>query len=331
MDGALANIKVQKIVLITGIILFVIKITAWYLTDSVAIYTDALESIVNVFSGAFGLYSLYLASVPRDENHPYGHGKVEFISAAVEGTLIGVAGLLIIIEAVDSLFHQSEISNIDTGIWLIIFSAIVNFLVGWRTRNQGRKTNSLALIASGNHLMTDTFSTIGIVLGLIIVKLTGLLWVDGVTAIVFAFVILRTAYKILRASIAGIMDEADTEVLYKLVKLFNTHRKAPWIDMHNLRVIRYGSVLHLDFHITLPWYLNVEEAHDQVDQIDALVKAEYGDKVEMFVHTDACRDFSCPLCPVSDCKVRKHAFKELIEWNVKNVSTNARHGFKSEK
>jgi cation diffusion facilitator family transporter len=320
---------VQKLVLTTSIALFCIKLIAWYITDSVAVYTDALESIVNVFSGAFGLYSLFLAAQPRDENHPYGHGKVEFISAAVEGTLIGVAGILIIIEAVDSLFHPGKIGHLDTGIWLIALSALVNLAVGWFTFKNGKKSNSLALVASGKHLMTDTISTVGIVIGLVIVKISGLIWVDALTAVIFAFIILYTSYKILRASVAGIMDEADQEILQNLVILFNQNRKPGWIDMHNLRVIRYGSVLHLDFHITLPWYLNVDEAHKFIDEIDALVKTEFGDTVEMFVHVDGCKTFSCNICSLENCHQRKADFEKKIEWSVKNVSTNSRHSINS--
>ena len=325
MTGSKENINIQKLVVVVGLVLFVIKIVAWYITDSVAILTDALESTVNVVASFIGLYSLNLSAKPRDAEHPYGHGKVEFISAGIEGTLIGVAGLVIIYEAINNLRHPHEIGQLDYGILLIAGAAAVNFAVGFLAVKRGKKNNSLALIASGKHLQSDTYTTIGIIAGLILMKLTGWVWVDSVVALIFAFVIIFTGYKILRSSVAGIMDEADEELIGEVVTYLNGHREENWIDMHNLRIIKYGSVLHLDFHLTLPWYLNLHEAHDEIDKIDQLIREKFGESVEMFVHTDGCVDFSCKICSKKDCKVRQADFEKRIEWNVENISSNEKH------
>ena len=302
-----------------------VKVVAWYLTNSVAILTDALESIVNILAGVVGVYSLFISSKPKDEDHPYGHGKAEFISAAVEGTLIMVAGILVIYKAVATLINPHQIEKLDYGIILVAATALVNFIAGTVCLNTGRKNNSLALIASGRHLRTDTWSTLGIITGLILLYFTKLVWLDSVVAIIFSFIIFFTGYKIIRTSIAGIMDEADIELLKKLVLLLNANRKENWIDLHNLRMIKYGGTLHIDCHLTVPWYLNVREAHDEIEALAALVKNEFGEAVELFVHSDDCREFSCRICYKKDCLVRLHEFENRVEWTIDNIIKDSKH------
>ena len=325
MTNAKENINVQRLVVGVGMALFAIKLVAWYMTSSVAILTDALESTVNVVASFIGLYSLVLSAKPRDWEHPYGHGKVEFISAGIEGALIAVAGLVIIYEAINNFRHPHEIGNLDFGILLVGVAAGVNFVVGYLAVQRGEKNNSLALIASGKHLQSDTYTTLGIIAGLVLMRFTGWAWVDSVVALIFAFVIIYTGIKIVRSSIAGIMDEADSELLDKVVATLNEHREANWVDVHNLRIIKYGSVLHLDFHLTVPWFLNVHDAHDEVDKIDLLVKEKFGESVEMFAHMDGCLDFSCQICSKQDCPERRAVFVKKLPWTVDNISSNNKH------
>ena len=144
-------------------------------------------------------------------------------------------------------------------------------------------------------------------------------------AIIFAFIIIFTGYRILRQSIAGIMDEADMQLLNKLIAYLNAHRRENWIDLHNLRVIKYGNILHVDCHLTLPWYLNLVEAHVEIDALTDIIRKEFGDAIEFFVHTDPCLDFSCPICTKASCNVRKHAFEGRVEWTLQNVVANKKH------
>jgi cation diffusion facilitator family transporter len=298
---------------------------AFWVTRSVAILTDALESTVNVIAGFIGLYSLYIAAKPRDEDHPYGHGKAEFLSAAVEGTLIIVAGLVIIYESIQNFIHPQQLQQLDSGILLVAVTAIVNYIVGYISIKRGTKNNSLALVASGKHLQSDTYSTLGIIAGLLLIRFTKLAWLDGVTAITFACIIIYTGYHILRDSLAGIMDEADRELLQQMLKVLNAHRRPYWIDLHNLRVIKYGGQLHIDCHLTLPWYLNVVEAHEEVEALGNLIKREFGNVFELFVHTDPCLDFSCSICTHATCTVRKRVFQKQIPWTMENVLQDKKH------
>lgn len=319
------NFKFQRIIAIVGIILFLVKLYAWYVTNSVAILTDALESTINVIAGLIGLYSLYLSSLPKDQNHPYGHGKVEFISASIEGTLISIAGVVIMYEAIGELQNPKTIEKLDLGLILVSITAVINYLLGYYALKKGKKNNSLALIASGKHLQTDTYSTIGIVVGLIILYFTKIAWVDSVTALLFAAFIIYTGYKILRESISGIMDETDELLLKEVVDFLSEQRRENWIDLHNLRIIKYGSTLHFDCHMTVPWYFNIEEGHKEVDALEDAVKNYFGDRIELFVHLDACKEYSCNICCKTDCPVRKHPFQEKIKWTMQNVSLNKKH------
>jgi len=325
LQAAQYNLKIQKRIAVLSVILLIIKTIAWYLTGSVAILTDAFESIVNVVAGFIGVYSLYVSAKPIDTDHPYGHGKAEFISAAIEGTMITIAGLIIIYEALNNLIHPHTIKKLDYGIILTAATGLINFIAGYICIKTGKKNNSLALISSGKHLQSDTWTTMGIVVGLILLLFTGLAWIDSVVAILFSGFIIYTGYKITRTSVAGIMDEADTALLHKLVLMLNANRKENWIDLHNLRIIKYGSRLHLDCHLTVPWYLNVHEAHKEIDALSGLVKNEFGESVELFVHSDGCLDFSCQICTKTDCNVRKHAFEKKVEWTMENILSNNKH------
>lgn len=319
------NLRLQRILILVAIILFIVKIVAWFLTNSLAILTDALESIVNIVAGFLGLYSLNLASKPKDADHPYGHGKVEFLSAGVEGSMILIAGFFIIYKAVQSFFYPHAIAKLDFGIYLIAATALVNFILGKICISTGKRNNSLQLIAGGKHLITDTYSTSGILIGLVVIYFTDLVFIDSLIACMVAIIIIYTGYKIVRVSIAGIMDEADEKLLKDFVSLLNQHRKENWIDLHNMRIIKYGSTLHCDCHLTVPWYLNVNEAHADIEALASLIKNEFGEAVELFVHSDPCRDYSCKICSKHDCMVRQHPFEKRITWTIKNISRDAKH------
>jgi len=319
------NLNIQKIVVLVSVVLFSVKIFAWYLTHSVSILTDALESIVNVVASFIGLYSIFLSAKPKDLEHPYGHGKVEFISAAIEGVLISVAGIFIIREAILNLYHPHEIHQLDNGIYLIVSTAAINFLVGIICVKTGKKNNPLALMASGKHLISDTYTTIGIIAGLVLLYVTGLPWIDSIVAMLFALVIIYTGYKIIRSSVAGMMDEADQAMLEKMIDFLNRNREKNWIDLHNLRVIKYGSMMHVDCHLTIPWFLNVHEAHSEVEKLSGLVKQHFGSSVELFVHSDGCMDFSCSICSKTDCVKRISPFQQKIEWGMENVLSDKKH------
>lgn len=320
------HISIQRLTLAVGGCLLVIKFLAYFLTHSNTILTDALESIVNVVAGAFGLFSLHIAALPKDDNHPYGHGKIEFVSAAVEGVLILLAGILIIIKSTYNLRFPTLIHNIDTGIWITAFAGFVNYFLGIYVEKEGRKNASVVLIASGEHLKSDGYSTFGMILGLGLIYFTNYLWLDSVVAIVFGFVIVKTGISVIKTSMAGIMDEMDYELVKAIVKILNTERRENCIDVHNLRVIKYGTALHLDCHITVPWYFDTRQAHDEVEILEGILKSNTEKMLECFIHVDPCTPpMSCSVCNKQDCKFREEEFKKKIEWTTENITFNQKH------
>lgn len=319
-------VKVQRLIAVLSVILFLIKIIAWYLTHSVSILTDALESTVNVITGFIGLYSVTLAAKPRDMNHPYGHGKVEFISAAIEGSLIFIAGLVIIYESVGQLLEPKPLDKLDYGIILTGITGVVNFVAGTYAVAQGKKYKSATIEAAGRHVRVDAYSTFAILIGLTLLMLTGWQWLDSVVAIIFAVIILITGYKVTRKSLAGIMDEADEELLKQVISYLQKNREPQWIDMHNMRVIQYGDVMHVDAHMTLPWYYRVADAEQEIQKLETMVSEHFGNKIELFIHIDGCDVFSCSLCALNDCPVRKEKFTQQVLWNSENVWINSKHG-----
>ena len=321
-----SNFRIQGFLLTVTIVLSGIKFIAWLLTGSNAIFTDALESLVNVAAGSFALYSLYLAAKPKDEDHPYGHGKIEFISATLEGSLIAAAGIAIVIKSVYSYIFPEPIQKLDIGIWASVFTGVVNFAMGFYAVQRGKKTNSATLRAGGKHLLSDAWSTLGLIIGLVLLYITNYTWIDTTIALLFGLYILYTGIKILRESTAGIMDEADPVLIGELVELLNKNRKNNWIDIHNLRIIKYGSSIHIDCHVTQPYYYTVERAHEEAENIHKLIQEKYGKSVEIFVHVDPCLPTSCHLCNVQECPVRSHPFTGQEIWTIENVVKNKRHG-----
>lgn len=328
--GAIENYRFQRyIVALSGIIL-ITKFLAWQLTGSVAIFTDALESITNVGAGLIGLYALYLSSRPRDFDHPYGHGRAEFISATVEGSMIAVAGVLILIEAVRSIFDPKDIPNLEIGMLLSVATIVLNFGLGTVAVRKGKKNSSQALIASGKHLQADSYSTIGILIGLTVLYVMtsmghDVLWIDGAIALIFGVLILATGALVVKRSMDSIMDKADAELLDQMASLLSENRHAEWIDIHNLRIVKYGPTMHIDMHITMPWYLTVKEQRKEIISMTELIRSKLGDTVELSVSCDPCREFSCRSC-VYECGDRKESFTELVRWNAKNISENMQHG-----
>lgn len=320
-----SSIAFQKWIAAVGIILFIGKIIAWKMTNSDSVFSDAMESIVNIISAFLGLYALYLGGKPRDENHPYGHGKVEFVTSAIEGSLISIAGVMIIYEGTNSLISGKILNKIDWGIWIIAATAIANYVLGYISIQKGKAENSIVLISSGKHLQSDTFSTLGVVVSLVLVYFTNLVWIDSIVALGLGFYIITIGYKIIRQSLSGIMDEADPEMLGRLADFLNQNRKPEWIDVHNMKIQQFGSKLHIDAHITLPWYFELRTAHNEMEEMIKLIAENTERTVEFNFHMDDCKPTSCPICDIADCPVRQHLLEKKVEWTGENISQPDKH------
>ncbi len=308
-----------------SVVLLVVKFTAYFLTYSTAILTDAVESIVNVVASGFAFYSIYLAGLPRDQNHPYGHGKVEFLSSGFEGAMILSAGLVIVWQSILSFFEPHALANLDWGVLLVGITAAANAFVGYRLINIGKRVDSLALMADGRHLLTDVFSSVVVMLAVGLVLATGLTWLDPVLSMVLALVIIYNGFQLARQSVARLMDETDIPTLDRVVTLLNVHKDANWIDVHNLRVQKYGADLHVDCHLTLPYYWDLNRVHDEGHHFEDTLKEGFQAEVEIFVHADPCVRECCSYCRVADCPVRSMAFVRDVDWTADNLPLNQKH------
>lgn len=326
MTGKQQGIRLQAWVLVVGVVLMALKFLGWRITHSNAVLSDALEGIANVVAGGFALYSLVLAAKPRDRDHPYGHGKVEFISAALEGLLVMIAGVLIIFRSVEALIGGVQVHNLGLGTLLVGAAGGANLVMGLLLRARGRREHSLTMEASGLHLLSDTWTSAALVLGLLVIQFTGIQWLDSLFAMCFAALIMWQGLRVVRRSIGGIMDETDMAVAADLVLILEDHRKTDWIDLHNFRVIKFGSTLHIDCHVTLPWYYTVDAAHGEITGLAQLVNHRSGREVEFFIHMDPCVPRSCPICSIMDCPVRAAPFARRIPWTLATVLANERHG-----
>jgi len=296
--------RAGRVSLVVGSAVFVGKLAAYFLTGSAAVLSDALESIVNVVAAALLLYSLTVAARPADRSHPYGHGKVEFFSAGVEGTLIAVAATLILIEAGRSLWFGPNLRRVDLGLLLFSGLTALNAALGAYLVRIGRRTHSLALQADGQHVLADVATSVGIIAGLFAVRWTGWTLLDPLIAIAVALNILRTGWALLRAAIGGLMDEADDELLGSMAQALE-QKRAPWmIDVHSLRAWRSGAFQHVDLHVTVPRYYQADRLHRIDDEITDQLLAAAGRAGDVIVHFDPCRPRECPGCVIADCPVR---------------------------
>ena len=246
------KIKIQCFSLAVAVTLLIMKAAAFWVTRSNAILSDAAESIINVLTAGFGVYSLYLAAKPKDEDHPYGHGKIEYISGGLEGGLMSFAGILIVGKASYNFYCPQSLQQLDLGLIVVAISTIINFGMGYIAERAGKQNQSLILIANGRHMKSDAYSTIGILLGLSLVLITGYIWIDNLVALLTGIFIAGMGFKIVRKAQAGIMDETDFELVEKVVNQLSLERKDDWIDIHNLRIIKYGDSIHVDCHATIP-------------------------------------------------------------------------------
>lgn len=301
------------------------KFGAYFLTASNFVLTDAAESIVNVIASSFAFYSIYLSALPRDENHPYGHGKVEFFSVFVEGSLIGIAGCIIIVKSVHSLFFPNIIHDLFTGAIIIGATGAVNGALGYYMIRKGKELHSLTLDADGRHLLADTVTSVGLVVGLLLIEFTRILWLDSALSILVGLYIVYSSYKLVRKSVGGLMDEADFQVVTNIVNVLSEKRREAWIDVHNLRAQKYGHELHIDCHMTLPNYFDLNTVHTEISLVDKMINKDMGIKTELFIHADPCVPNCCHYCSMPNCPIRSEAKTETIAWTMEKVVRNKKH------
>lgn len=308
-----------RLAFITSLTLLLVKFAAYYLTDSKAVLSDAVESIINVVTAAFLMLSISVSSKPVDENHPYGHGKIESFSVGLEGGLIIIAAVIILIEAVPAFFAPRPPQNLGIGLFILSGAGAVNLGVGGYLLHAGKKYKSVALMADGRHLLTDFYTSAGVIIGLLLYQLTGFLWIDPLVACLVACNILIPGTKLLANSFKNLMDEAEPELLERIVEGLNTIRKPGWLYPHKLRALRSGRYHHVDLHISLPHYWTLDQVHETEQEITRTLLQALGEEGDIMIHVDPCEPPYCPVCNVDDCHDRITDFTGVPKWSVEDV------------
>jgi cation diffusion facilitator family transporter len=304
-----ARVRAGLVSLVVGSMILVAKYQAYRMTGSTAILSDALESIVNVVTAVFALGSIAFAAQPADRNHPYGHGKIEFFSAAFEGGLIAFAAVLIIYEVVRAFLYGVNVRALDTGLVVVLGAGFANLALGWYLVRVGRASRSLVLIADGQHVLADFWTSVGIVVGLLLVRFTGLWWLDPVIAALVALNLMWTGFRLVRHAAGGLLDEEDTPLLSRLLAVLGNRMGQGVIRVHHLRAIRAGRFHHVDAHLVVPEFWSVDRAHELAESLAERVIGELGVEGELVFHTDPCHRAYCAMCDLDDCVVRREPFR----------------------
>ncbi|MBL8517890.1 MAG: cation transporter [Betaproteobacteria bacterium] len=275
--------------LATSLVVIVLKVSAWWVTGSVALLSDALESGVNLVAACVALASLAYASQAPDADHPFGHDKVEFFSSGLEGGLIFVAAGLILWTSVPRLWAPVPIESAGLGLVLAVIASVANAVCAGILLRAGRRHRSITLEADGRHLMTDVWTTAGVVAGLMLVAATGLHWLDAVIAIVVGLHILAEGWRLMRRSFDGLMDRSIPDDELARVRAVLDRLRDGGNDYHALRTRQAGRRHFIDVHVLVPGALSVQAGHDLVEQVEADLRAAVP-HAEVLIHLEPLED-----------------------------------------
>jgi len=301
------RLRVVLLSICMGLVILGLKYWAYLVSGSTALKSDAIESIVNVVAAFFALGAVVFADKPADRDHPYGYGKIEHFSAAFEGGLIALAAAIIGWEAIDSLWHGVALKNLGQGLVINFCAGLLNGLLGLILLYVGKRQRSKAIEADGHHVLSDFWTTLGIAAGLVLVKFTGILWLDPVMALGVAGLLAYTGFRLVHSSSQALLDMEDPALLAKLIEIMNRIRPADIIAIHELRTMRSGRYTHVDIHMVIPEYYSIVRGHDLADTFGKRLISEAGLEGELHTHVDPCQRAWCRQCGVNPCAVRGEA------------------------
>lgn len=325
MSSLKSKVKSLRVVFVVSIVITLVKFYAYYLTRSYAVLSDAFESIINIAATGFALYSVTYSAKLKDADHPYGHGKIEYIAAGFEGALIFFTGIFIFINGLFSLKNGKEILNPEEGILLTAITTVAMLAMGLHLITKGRKTNSLAMAADGKHILTDVATSAGLVFALMLYNLTQFMWIDGIVSVILSLLILYNGFKLVKDSLHHLMDKADATLIDEVAASLQKIRRSRWIDIHNLRLQKFGRYVHIDCHMTFPFYDTLETVHDEIKLLERELNKTTKQTIELFIHTDPCEQKPCSICAIGDCKFRTKEFVREIKWTSENIVLNKKH------
>jgi cation diffusion facilitator family transporter len=295
-----AELRTVILSLTVGFLLMSLKFIAYYLTQSTAIFSDALENVVNVLTSGFAVYAVLLAHRPADEEHPYGHGKVEFLSAGFEGGMILFAAMLIVFRAGEAIFEHQHPNNILIGIGVTAASTVLCLVTGLILRQRGIASGSITLEADGLHLLSDAITGAAVLAALLVVSLTHLWWIDPVVAVAVGGWLTVQGLILIRRAAAGLMDEQDRGDATLLNEILTSHVGPNGVEpricsYHKLRHRHSGRLHWVEFHIQVPAGLSVEQGHRIATSIEMAIEWKLG-QCSATAHVEPCTAEGCLNC-----------------------------------
>jgi cation diffusion facilitator family transporter len=290
MDDQRLRFRAALLSLVVGFAMLGLKMGAYVLTDSATILSDALESVVHVAAVGFMFWCFRFASAPPDAEHPYGHGKAEYLSIGFEGGAIVLAAIAIVWKAVSGLWQGNQPHSMDIGLGLIALAAIINVFLGTYLLRVGRKTKSAILEADGHHVLSDVWTSLGVIVGVALMYVVSegpiRTWIDSGFAIAIALYILYVGGRLVRQAMAGLLDEIDPHAVERVVAAINDLRDPAWHDVHNLRLRKSGDMTYVDFHLVVPSLWSVAAAHAAVEQLEQHILEKLGSTGTVMIHLD---------------------------------------------
>jgi cation diffusion facilitator family transporter len=282
--------KFMYLSIVAAVVTISLKFAAYHVTGSIGFFSDALESIVNLFAAVFGLFMLHVSEKPADEGHEFGHSKAEYFSSAIEGSLILLAAFSIIWSAVPRLIHPIALENINIGLLFSVGASLVNLAVGQMLIRNGKKSKSLLVEADGKHLMTDVWTSAGVIAGILLVKFTGILILDPIIAILVALNIVYTGYRLISRSTNGLMDASISETEIDQVKKYLDSLKEKDITYHSLMTRQAGQRKFISFHLLVPGAWTVQQGHENADIIEETIEDMFDEPVTVTSHIEPVED-----------------------------------------
>jgi cation diffusion facilitator family transporter len=283
------KVKVAFLSIISNTVLIIFKLIAGFLSGSVSIISEAIHSGMDLIASIVAFFSVKMSSKPADKKHPYGHGKIENISALIEGVLIFVAAAMIIIEAIKKMKEPSELENTTIAVMVMFVSALTNFMVSRKLYKVGKEEDSMALEADALHLKTDIYTSLGVGIGILLIKLTGINILDSIVAIIVAFIIIKEAWNLCKNALDYLLDSKLSDEEEVVVEKIIRNHSHQFIDFHKLKTRKSGNKKHIDFHITVPPELTVLEAHNIIGNLKKDLN-ETLKNTRVNVHLDPCRE-----------------------------------------
>lgn len=273
-----------------AVVTILLKFYAYHLTGSIGFMSDAMESLVNLFAAVFALVMLHLSQKPADEGHAFGHTKAEYFSSAAEGALILIAAFSIIRSAITRLIEPVPLENLNTGLLFSLLASLVNMVVGIILIKSGKKHKSLILEADGRHLMTDVWTSAGVIAGIVVVKFTGWVVIDPIIALLVAINIIYTGYKLISRSASGLMDASIPDEDIQKVTTYLDSLKEQQIEYHSLLNRSAGQRKFISLHLLVPGEWSVQKGHDYADRIELTIENMFNEPVTVSTHIEAVED-----------------------------------------